>query len=202
MHAYFSQFGDIIALRLNRNKKSGNSKHFGFIKFASTEVAKIVTATMNKYLLFGHILQVNLLNPDDVPKDLFKGKNGKPSRKTFKAVPRNKIEGRRLRLPMDRESWDKRIETENKRRKEKEEKLMALGYKFKAPKLKTTEAIPFRKHVTKASTETQSKAEETISGNSVDGSQPVKVNQDAVDTPSAIVRTKVKGTGRSGKRKG
>ncbi|KAF2100726.1 hypothetical protein NA57DRAFT_14795, partial [Rhizodiscina lignyota] len=126
MRAYFSQFGDIKRLRLSRNKKTGHSKHYAFIEFASTEVAKIVAATMNKYLLFGHILQVRLLAPEEIHKDLFKGAN-----RRFKVIPRNKILGRKLRQPMERDGWEKRIERETERRKAKEEKLMAFGYDFK-----------------------------------------------------------------------
>lgn len=144
MRAYFSQFGDITRLRLSRNQKTGHSKHYAFVEFASTEVAKIVAATMNKYLLFGHILQIRMLAPEEVHKDLFKNAN-----KRFKVVPRNKISGRRLRLPMERDHWEKRIEEETKRRKAKEEKLMALGYDFKMPGLKTTKSIPFRSSATK-----------------------------------------------------
>lgn len=140
MRAYFSQFGEITRLRLSRNKKTGHSKHYAFIEFASREVAKIVTATMNKYLLSGHILQVRTLSPEEVHPELFKGAG-----KRFKAVPRNKIEGRQLRLPKERDIWEKRIENETKRRKEKEEKLKMLGYEFKAPELAKTKTIPFRK---------------------------------------------------------
>lgn len=140
MKAYFSQFGDITRLRLSRNKKTGHSKHYAFIEFGSREVAKIVAATMNKYLLFGHILQVRLLTQEEVHPELFKGAN-----KRFKPVPRNKIQGRQLRLPKERDVWEKRIEIENKRRRDKEEKLKLLGYDFKAPDLKSTKDIPFRK---------------------------------------------------------
>lgn len=140
MRAYFSQFGDITRLRLSRNKKTGQSKHYAFIEFASREVAKIVSATMDKYLLFGHILQVRLIAPEEVHKDLFKGANQR-----FKVVPRNKMQGRQLRLPQEREVWEKRIAKETKRRKQKEEKLKMLGYEFSGPKLTSTETIPFRK---------------------------------------------------------
>lgn len=57
MRAYFSQFGDILNLRLSRNKKTGKSKHYAFIEFSSNSVARIVAETMHNYLLFGHLLQ-------------------------------------------------------------------------------------------------------------------------------------------------
>lgn len=34
LRKYFSQFGEITRLRLSRNRKTGNSKHYGFIEFS------------------------------------------------------------------------------------------------------------------------------------------------------------------------
>ncbi|CCH60358.1 hypothetical protein TBLA_0C05600 [Henningerozyma blattae CBS 6284] len=61
LNKYFSQFGDLIESRLARNKKSGNSRHYGFVEFVNKEDAKIAQETMNNYLLMGHLLQVRLL---------------------------------------------------------------------------------------------------------------------------------------------
>jgi nucleolar protein 15 len=137
MHAYFSQFGDILHLRLSRNKKTGASRHYAFIEFASMAVAKIVAATMNKYLLFSHILQVRVVPPEQVHPDLFKGAG-----RRFKVIPRNKLEGEKLARGTTREAWKKRIETESKRRSKKAEKLKALGYEFEAPDLMDIDAVP------------------------------------------------------------
>jgi nucleolar protein 15 len=57
MMSYFSQFGEIIALRLARNKKSGASKHYAFIQFDSSAVAAIVVDTMHNYLLSNRLLK-------------------------------------------------------------------------------------------------------------------------------------------------
>lgn len=185
MHSYLSQFGDITRLRLSRNKKTGRSKHYAYVEFASTEVAKIVAATMNKYLLFGHILQVRLMNRDEVPKDLFKGANTR-----FRAIPRQKMQGRRLRLPMEREDWDKKIAAENQRRKAKEEKLMALGYEFKAPILKGTNAIPIRKQVKPSDTE--SKSGTGVPQTLVDTAPVIEITETVKADPSVVeVSTKV-----------
>ena len=64
MRAYLEQFGTITHLRLARNRKTGKSKHFAFIEFASSGVADIVAKTMDKYLLFGHIMQARRV-PDE-----------------------------------------------------------------------------------------------------------------------------------------
>jgi len=139
MRSYFSQFGTLARLRLARNKLSGASKHFGFIEFASLEVAKIVAATMDKYLMFGHILQVRLIPREQVHPQLFKGAG-----KRFKPVPRNKILGRSLRLGMDRKGWDIRTSKEKKKREERAEKLKEMGYEFEAPELRSVDVIPRR----------------------------------------------------------
>ncbi|KAI3727824.1 hypothetical protein L6452_16444 [Arctium lappa] len=66
MLPFFKQFGEIKRIRIARNKKTGKSKHFGFLEFASPEVAKIVAETMHNYLLFEHLLQVQLIPPERV----------------------------------------------------------------------------------------------------------------------------------------
>lgn len=58
---YFSQFGQVVRLRLSRNKKTGKSKHYAFIEFENREVADIVVECMDNYLLFGHILKCRKL---------------------------------------------------------------------------------------------------------------------------------------------
>lgn len=149
MKAYFSQFGEITRLRLSRNKKTGRSKHYAFVEFAHADVAKIVAETMDKYLMFGHILQVRYIPADQVHPDLFKGSN-----RRFKPAPRNKMQGRHLRLGMDRETWDKRIEREEKKRKSKEEKLREMGYEYQAPAIKTSSKVP-KKSQAEAKTEAE-----------------------------------------------
>lgn len=69
---YFSQFGDLKEVRLARNKKSGNSRHYGFIEFANKEDAQVAQETMNNYLLMGHLLQVRLLGREAKIEKLFK----------------------------------------------------------------------------------------------------------------------------------
>ncbi len=136
MKAYFKQFGTILKIRLSRNKKTGQSKHFAWIQFESATVADIVARTMDNYLMFGHILKVKLIPDEQVHEDLFKGAN-----KRFKKVPWNKIQGRKLEQGASEEQWDKRVEREEERREKKADKLKAIGYEFEAPKVKTTKEI-------------------------------------------------------------
>ncbi|KAK3835515.1 MAG: hypothetical protein J3R72DRAFT_451428 [Linnemannia gamsii] len=86
MNAYFSQFGKVLRLRLSRNKKTGKSKHYAFIEFASQEVADIVADTMDNYLLFGHQLKCKALQATQIHPAMFLGAN-----KKFKAIPWQKI---------------------------------------------------------------------------------------------------------------
>jgi nucleolar protein 15 len=137
MRQYFSQFGDILRIRLSRNRKTGRSKHFAFLEFKSTEVADIVAKTMDNYLLFGHILKCKIVPLEQVHEGLFKGAN-----KRFKKVPWNKLEGRKLAQGMTRDEWDKRVEKEEQRRTKKGKTLEKMGYSLETPKLKPARDIP------------------------------------------------------------
>lgn len=137
MRMYFKQFGDISQLRLSRNRKTGNSKHYAFIQFASADVAGIVSKTMDSYLLFGHILKCKVVPEEQVHASLWEGAN-----KRFKKVPWNKMEGRKLNAGLDEAGWDKRNAAETKRREEKKEKMKAIGYEFEAPALKSAKGLP------------------------------------------------------------
>ncbi|TGO46392.1 hypothetical protein BCON_0328g00080 [Botryotinia convoluta] len=136
MRAYFSQFGDILKIRLSRNRRTGASKHYAWIQFASRGVAEIVAKTMDNYLLFNHILKVKLVPDEQLPEDLFKGAN-----RRFKKVPWNKIEGRRLEQGAGEEQWEKRIEKAEKKREIAAEKLKQIGYEFEAPKIKPAKGV-------------------------------------------------------------
>ena len=140
MNAYFSQFGEIRRLRISRNRKTGHVKHYAFIEFASSEVAKIVAATMDKYLLFGHILQVRVIPSDQVHPDLFKGAG-----KKFRVIPRNKTEAESLKAGLSREGWQKRIKAEESRRKKKIMRVKKImDYSYESPTIMNVTEIPLR----------------------------------------------------------
>ncbi|KIX94487.1 uncharacterized protein Z520_09873 [Fonsecaea multimorphosa CBS 102226] len=122
MRAYFSQFGDITQLRLSRNKRTGASKHFAFIEFASDEIAKIVAETMDNYLMFGHILKCKYAEPGSLHPDVWKGAN-----KKFRKIPHEKLERERLAAPKTEEQWQKMIDKEQRRRDKKAKKMKAIG---------------------------------------------------------------------------
>ena len=138
MRTYFSQFGDVNRLRLSRSVKTGHSKHYAFLEFKNEDVAKIVAQTMDNYLMFGHILKCKVVAPGDVHENMWKGAN-----KRFKKVPWNKIEGRKLEMPVGRDVWKKREEKETKKRADKSKKMMeTVGYAFEGTGLKSVDDLP------------------------------------------------------------
>ncbi|KAI4273186.1 MAG: hypothetical protein LQ337_004813 [Flavoplaca oasis] len=189
MRAYFGQFGHISRLRLSRNRTTGNSKHYAFIEFASSAVAKIVADTMDNYLMFGHILKCKVVPPGDVHENLWKGAN-----KRFKKVPWSKMEGKKMERKVGREEWGKRVENERKRRVKKKEALKSIGYEFEPPKLKGPEDVPVREGGEKAMEGGAATTEEkTIV--TTDGGDGTMVISEEVKT------TKVKKSGGGEKRK-
>lgn len=147
LRSYFGQFGDITRLRVVRNKKTGASRHRAFIEFADAEVADIAARTMDKYLLFGHILSAKIVPPAQVHPDLFKGAN-----RRFKAVPWNKMAGNQLERPLSESQWQGKIAKEEKRRASRADKLKEMGYEFEAPALKAAEAKPLLENGTEEET--------------------------------------------------
>ena len=137
MRAYFSQFGEITRLRLSRNRITGRSKHYAFVEFASSAVAKIAAETMDNYLMFGHILKCKYIPSEQLHPDIWKGAN-----RRFKKTPWNKIEKKRLDKGKTREQWTDRIEKEQKKRLAKAEKLKAVGYEFELPELMDVDQVP------------------------------------------------------------
>ncbi|KAJ4319594.1 nucleolar protein [Neodidymelliopsis sp. IMI 364377] len=137
MKKYFSQFGRVLNLRLSRNKKTGASKHYAFVEFASAEVADIVARTMNNYLMFGHILKCSLIPKEQVHENLFKGAGTR-----FKVDPRNKKAGLAMERGAEREVWEKRVERENRRRSGRNKALESeFGYTFSAPSVKAVKDV-------------------------------------------------------------
>ncbi|PWA81627.1 RNA-binding (RRM/RBD/RNP motifs) family protein [Artemisia annua] len=151
MEAFFKQFGEIRRIRIARNKKTGKSKHFGFLEFASPEVAKIVAETMHNYLLFEHLLQVQIIPPEHVhPKltslflydsnakeirimtllCLWKGVN-----RYYKPMDWVRIERKRLNKERTFEEHQKLIDGILKREEKRKRKIEAAGIDYKCPEI-------------------------------------------------------------------
>lgn len=110
---YFSQFGDLKDARLARNKKSGNSRHYGFVEFANKDDAKVAQETMNNYLIMGHLMQVRLLPKGSKVEKLYRYKQ-----KAFQETP------------IKRSAEDLK-ERARKRHEQRVEKLKKAGIDFK-----------------------------------------------------------------------
>lgn len=134
MRSYFSQFGNVEKLRMSRNKKTGASRHFAFIEFASAAVAEVVVKTMDNYLLFGRVLKVKVVPKSQIHDDLWKGAN-----RRFKKIPWNKMAGNQLKKPLSESTWTQKISKEEQRRNERAKKLQDMGYEFEVPKIKSVE---------------------------------------------------------------
>ncbi|KAF7794821.1 hypothetical protein EIP86_005963 [Pleurotus ostreatoroseus] len=125
MKAYFTQFGDVTRLRLSRSKKTGRSKHYAFIEFDSSEVAKIVAETMDNYLLMGHILRCKVIPKDEVHPELWVGANRK-----WRVVPHDRIsrlEHNKARSEEEQEQAEKRLLRRQQRQKQK---IVEAGIKY------------------------------------------------------------------------
>jgi nucleolar protein 15 len=192
LRAYYSQFGTIKNLRLARNKRTGKSQHHAFIEFASGAVADIVVKTMDKYLLFGHIMQVRRVPAEAVNEKMWKaGRSVKGGR----IMPRNRIERSHLRRGAEREKWEQRVEREENRRKEKSEKLKELGYEFEMPKVKKVSSVPVQPKAIEAG---ETVVEETVESKvTVDENGPAVVEETTTvveEEESGVVTTTVKKT--------
>ncbi|KAK0591449.1 hypothetical protein LWI29_002058 [Acer saccharum] len=130
MQAFFSQFGVIKRLRIARNKKTGKSKHFGFIEFQDPEVAEVVADTMQGYLLFEHLLQVHLILPENVHPKLWKGFN--PRFKPVDFVQEERKRQNKERTLMEHKKLvDKILKRDQKRRK----RIEAAGIEYECPEI-------------------------------------------------------------------
>jgi nucleolar protein 15 len=183
MRAYFSQFGEISRLRLSRNRITGASKHYAFIEFKSTSVAKVVAGTMDNYLMYGHILKCKYVPQEQLHPDIWKGAN-----RRFKRTPWNRIEKKRLDKGKTREQWSERIEREQKKRLAKVEQLKALGYEIELPQLKSVDEVPVQQEEDKVI-----EAPETAPEEPPKVIEAPKEEKKADDTPKKSKKDKKKG---------
>ncbi|SCV03762.1 LAME_0H13014g1_1 [Lachancea meyersii CBS 8951] len=109
---YFAQFGDLREVRLARNKKTGNSRHYGFVEFVNKEDAAVAQDTMHNYLLMGHLLQVVALPKGKKIEKLYRYKQ-----RAFQQTPVKKTSAELKQLAMDKHA-------------EREQKLKSKGIQF------------------------------------------------------------------------
>ncbi|CAI9767498.1 unnamed protein product [Fraxinus pennsylvanica] len=130
MEGFFKQFGTIKRLRIGRNRKTGKSRHFGFIEFESPEVAKVVSECMHNYLLFEHLLQVQLVPPVRVHPKLWKGVTHR-----YKPVDWVKIERSHHDKERTLEEHKKLVERIMKRDQRRRKRIEASGIDYDCPEI-------------------------------------------------------------------
>eukprot|EP01133_Synstelium_polycarpum_P008994 gene8994-10549_t len=76
--AYFKQFGNVLGVKVARNPKTKESKHYAFVKFDDADVAKVAADTMNGYIMFKRRLVCKVTST--APANEFKHKKAAESR--------------------------------------------------------------------------------------------------------------------------
>ncbi|TFK75148.1 hypothetical protein BDN72DRAFT_787740 [Pluteus cervinus] len=137
LKGYFSQFGDVTRLRVSRNKKTGKSKHYGFIEFDSSAVAQIVAETMDNYLIMGHILRCKVVPKDKIHPQLWMGANRK-----YRRVPADRIVRLEHNKARTQEEQGRANERLLKRQEARKRKLKEAGIKY------DFDAVSYKKVVT------------------------------------------------------
>ncbi|KAL2227658.1 uncharacterized RNA-binding protein C1827.05c-like [Sesamum indicum] len=130
MEAFFKQFGTIKRLRIARNRKTGKSKHFGFIEFESPEVAKVVEECMHNYLMYEHLLQVRLVPPEQVHPKIWKGVS-----RWYKPLDWVQIEKKRHDKERTLEQQKKLVAGIVKRDQKRRKRIQAAGIDYECPEI-------------------------------------------------------------------
>jgi nucleolar protein 15 len=125
MRGFFTQFGEILRIRLSRNKKTGNSKHYAFIEFQHDNVAQIVADTMDGYYLFDKRLVSHVVPAKKVHEKMFAGAN-----KKFRPIPWRLIARQRHNATKTMEQEETKVKRLVKREKRKRKKLKELGIDY------------------------------------------------------------------------
>jgi len=132
LKGFFSQFGVITRLRVSRNKKTGNSKHYCFIEFLDPMIATIVADTMDGYILFGRSLKCKVIPPEKVHSKIFAGSNKKfyPKRTILKHRTLHNA-------PKSQKSIQNNTKKLIRKEEKKREKLKQLGISYDFPGYKS-----------------------------------------------------------------
>jgi len=128
MRKFFSQFGKVTNLKLNRSKKTGGSRGFAFVQFRYKEVAVIVAEAMNNYLMFDCILKVIVYPQEKCGPSLFWNKIDPEQPPMMKRREKMLV---RQNHEKSEEFIEKRRDRQAEKLKKMEEKLAACGADFK-----------------------------------------------------------------------
>jgi len=138
LRKFFGQFGKVTRWRLAKNKKTGRTRHYGFVEFLEVEVAKIVAETMNGYMMFGRTLVCSYVEHEKVHPKTFDSFGKKIKVIPFKDIALRKQN--KTRTAAQQQIRQKRLFTADKKRKAK---LAALGIDYEYEGY--TEPAPLKK---------------------------------------------------------
>lgn len=131
MQEFFAQFGKVMMVKCARSSKTARSKGYGWVKFESPDVAEIASKAMDGYMMHGRKLQVRVLLPTQVHKNLFRNSHRKmlPSR-------RPQIHKAQVNAPVTEERLGKISLAKTSKEKKRNAKFAAFGidYEFGAVK--------------------------------------------------------------------
>ena len=117
MLGYFSQFGELLRVRLSRSRRTGRSKHFAFLEFKSAEVAAIAAEAMDGYLMMKQKIECHVVPPEKVHPQTFAGAN-----RRFKKMPWQKLareKHNRARTPEEGARLLKNLAKKEQKRKDR-----------------------------------------------------------------------------------
>ncbi|XP_057981008.1 uncharacterized protein LOC131166447 isoform X1 [Malania oleifera] len=112
------------------SQNTGKSKHFGFIEYEDSQVARIVADSMHNYLLFEHVLQVIPIPLERVHPNLWKGVNRWYKPPNWVAIERKRHNKERT-LGEQRKLVERILKRDKKRRK----RIEAAGIDYECPEI-------------------------------------------------------------------
>jgi len=103
----------------------GKSKHFGWVEFASKDVAEIVAIMMDGYLIHPHRMVCKVMEVDD--------KVWKKANKVFKMIPWKRINSDSLEVKRTKEDRESLTTKEEERNRSRKEHIKELGMEYEFP---------------------------------------------------------------------
>lgn len=135
LREFFTQFGEVLRVRVARSKKTARPKGFAYVEFGNSEVAKIAAKAMNGYLMLGRALVVFFVNADRLHEKALKGANKEFKRINFSGIAAHNLmsNGKKPNIILKRRR--RLLKREEKRR----EKLKRLGISYEFPGFESEE---------------------------------------------------------------
>ena len=125
MLGYFSQFGELLRVRLSRSRRSGRSKHYAFLEFKSAEVAAIAAEAMDGYLMMKQKIECHVVPPEKVHPLTFAGAN-----RRFKKMPWQKLAREKHNRARTPEEGARLLKSLAKKEQKRKDRIKAEGIDY------------------------------------------------------------------------